>query len=57
MRGQAIFITAGQIQISEDLSNHTTVGYDLYITVSDGRNTVGPSILTITIAGKRFAVM
>ncbi|KAL4229501.1 hypothetical protein ACF0H5_012541 [Mactra antiquata] len=41
---------SGQIQISEDLSTHTIVGYDLNITVNDGRNTVGPSLLTITIA-------
>jgi hypothetical protein len=45
-------ILAGQIQITEDLSGHTTVGYDVYITVADARNTVGPKILTITVAGK-----
>ncbi|XP_060585336.1 cadherin-23-like [Ruditapes philippinarum] len=41
---------SGQIQITEDMSGHTTVGYDAYITVSDGKNTVGPKILTITVA-------
>ncbi|KAL4229500.1 hypothetical protein ACF0H5_012540 [Mactra antiquata] len=45
-----VIFNSGEIQISEDLSTHTTVGYDLNITVSDGRNTVGPSSLTITIA-------
>ncbi|XP_045187476.2 cadherin-23-like [Mercenaria mercenaria] len=40
---------SGQIQIS-DYIDHSTVGYDLSITVSDGRNTVGPNILTITIS-------
>ncbi|XP_045159272.2 cadherin-23-like [Mercenaria mercenaria] len=40
---------SGQIQIS-DYIDHSTVGYDLSITVSDGRNTVGPKILTITVS-------
>jgi hypothetical protein len=35
------------------MSGHTTVGYDAYITVSDGKNTVGPKILTITVAGDK----
>ena len=47
-------ILAGEIKIIEDLSGHTTVGYDVYITVSDGRNTVGPSTLTITLAGRWY---
>ncbi|WAR16998.1 hypothetical protein MAR_031592 [Mya arenaria] len=41
---------AGQIQINTDLTGHTTVGYDLEITVSDSKNTVGPRLLTITLA-------
>ncbi|KAH3750872.1 hypothetical protein DPMN_185408 [Dreissena polymorpha] len=41
---------SGEIQITEDLSGHTVVGYDLQITVADSRNTVGPRLLTITIA-------
>ncbi|XP_052762071.1 cadherin EGF LAG seven-pass G-type receptor 2-like [Mya arenaria] len=41
---------SGQIQINTDLTGHTTVGYDLEITVSDSKNTVGPRLLTITLA-------
>jgi hypothetical protein len=45
------FITAGDIQITEDMTSYFTVGYDLDITVSDGRNTVGPKTLTIIMTG------
>ncbi|XP_052820078.1 cadherin-23-like [Mya arenaria] len=42
---------SGEIKLNADLTDHAVVGYDLEIHVADSRNTVGPSLLTITIAG------
>ena len=50
--GFLLLFQAGAIQIDQDISTHTTVGYDISVTVSDGKNTVGPRLLTITFAGK-----
>ena len=50
--GIFLLFQAGAIQIDQDISTHTTVGYDISVTVSDGKNTVGPRLLTITFAGK-----
>lgn len=47
-------ISAGAIQLKEDISGHTTTGYDIAITVSDAKNTVGPKILTIIVKGKHI---
>ncbi|XP_053376789.1 cadherin-23-like [Mercenaria mercenaria] len=42
---------SGEIQLNADISNYTTVGYDIEITVADAKNTVGPTILTVIIQG------
>lgn len=41
---------SGAIQVKQDLTGHTIVGYDFNIWVSDGRSTVGPEILTVTFS-------
>lgn len=46
-----VVVVAGDILVTEDVSGLTTVGYDLFISVSDGRNTAGPRSLTVTVAG------
>ncbi|KAK3597375.1 hypothetical protein CHS0354_034618 [Potamilus streckersoni] len=40
----------GNIQLNQDLIDHTVPGYDLFITVTDGYNSV-TSTLTVTISG------
>ncbi|XP_060066584.1 protocadherin Fat 4-like [Ylistrum balloti] len=42
---------AGEIQTNADLTSLTIPGYDLYVTISDGTNTVGPRTLTVKISG------
>ncbi|KAL3872782.1 hypothetical protein ACJMK2_035983, partial [Sinanodonta woodiana] len=44
----------GHIQLDKDLSNHTVGGYDVYVTVTDGYNTVS-STLSVTISGINVA--
>ena len=43
--------TAGAIQLDQDISTFTTTGFDLSITVTDGKSTTGPAILTVIIRG------
>lgn len=50
-------LSAGDILVTEDLSSHTTVGYDISITVDDGKNTVGPRILTVILNGICYFVL
>ena len=47
-----IFLAAGEILATSDLSQHTVPGYDLYVYVSDGKTLVGPRTLTVIISGK-----
>ncbi|KAK3598071.1 hypothetical protein CHS0354_023113, partial [Potamilus streckersoni] len=44
----------GHIQLNKDLSDHTVGGYDVYVTVTDGYNTVS-STLSVTISGINVA--
>ncbi|XP_069104319.1 cadherin EGF LAG seven-pass G-type receptor 2-like [Argopecten irradians] len=45
-------ITAlGEIQTSQDISMLTNPGYNVYVTISDGTNTVGPMSLTVIVTG------
>ncbi|XP_052781618.1 cadherin-related family member 2-like [Mya arenaria] len=40
---------SGEIQLNADISGYTTTGFDINVTVRDGKNTVGPEILTVII--------
>ncbi|KAL3872781.1 hypothetical protein ACJMK2_035982, partial [Sinanodonta woodiana] len=44
----------GHIQLNKDLSDHIVGGYDVYVTVTDGYNTVS-STLSVTISGINVA--
>ena len=50
-----IFLAAGEILATSDLSQHTVPGYDLYVYVSDGKTLVGPRTLTVIISGKLWS--
>ncbi|XP_021357238.1 protocadherin Fat 4-like [Mizuhopecten yessoensis] len=41
----------GEIQTNTNLATLTRVGYDVYVTITDGTNTVGPRTLTVMISG------
>ncbi|XP_069106240.1 uncharacterized protein [Argopecten irradians] len=44
-------ITAGgEIQTNADISALTNPGYDVFITISDGTNTVGPMVFTVIVS-------
>ncbi|KAK3589768.1 hypothetical protein CHS0354_021098 [Potamilus streckersoni] len=47
---------SGVVQLNQDLSGQTTVAYDLYIYVFDGKSLVGPRTLTIDITDINSAV-
>ncbi|KAK3611794.1 hypothetical protein CHS0354_014146 [Potamilus streckersoni] len=49
-------LNSGVIQVTESLQNHQTVGYDLSVSVYDGRSLVGPKTLTIDITDINGAV-
>ncbi|XP_033726682.1 protocadherin Fat 4-like [Pecten maximus] len=45
-------ITAGgEIQTNADISALTIPGYEVYVTITDGTNTVGPRTLTVIVTG------
>jgi len=44
-------LTAGAIQLDRDISTFSTTGYDLSITVTDGKSVTGPAILTVIVRG------
>ncbi|KAK3581876.1 hypothetical protein CHS0354_000291, partial [Potamilus streckersoni] len=46
-----VIYASGLIQLNTSLTGQTIAGYDLSITVTDGKNTFGPKILTVTITG------
>ncbi|KAL3853881.1 hypothetical protein ACJMK2_013180, partial [Sinanodonta woodiana] len=49
-------LNSGLVQLNQDLSGQTTVGYDLYISVYDGKTLVGPKTLTVDITDLNSAV-
>ena len=44
--------TAGEVSFTRSISKESMTGYDMSISVSDGRNTAGPTTFTIRIIGK-----
>lgn len=46
------FPSAGDVQVTRSITNEAVTGYDLFVNVTDGRNTVGPETLTVLISGK-----
>lgn len=42
----------GKVVLTDRLLRHTTAGYSINVTVSDGWNTVGPSTIDVTIISK-----
>ena len=44
-------ILAGEVSLSRSIKTESVSGYDLSIYVSDGRNSVGPTTLTIRVTG------
>ena len=42
----------GVVKATENLRNHKTESYDVYVRVWDGKNLAGPEVLTIHINGK-----
>ncbi|XP_033727272.1 protocadherin-like wing polarity protein stan [Pecten maximus] len=44
-------VLGGEIQTNADISALTIPGYDIYVTITDGTNTVGPRTVTVIVTG------
>ncbi|KAL3853880.1 hypothetical protein ACJMK2_013179 [Sinanodonta woodiana] len=49
-------LDSGHVLLNQSISGETTVGYDLYISVYDGKSLVGPKTLTVDITNINIAV-
>lgn len=51
MYSYIIFFSAGEIVLTRSVKGEFVPAYDLYVTVKDGKSTVGPRSLTVHILG------